>query len=391
MEKIRGTPIYQHILNDLLGLIESGRLRSGDKIPTEKELMAQYGTSRITTSRALKELENLGYLVRIKAKGSFITPKSAWKNGQSQEGSKPTISMVLLAPAGKISLELEVIHGAEIAGRERGYNLSVHTIDIHAADDREQRAREKSLINDILNDGSSGVVIYPCSTFDSPEIYNRMACKSFPFVLLDRKVFGVEAPLVSSDNRGGFQALVDHLVDWGHRRIAFVSGNTYESSCRSERYAGYVQAMTEHRLTLSDDYIEHNLFPSQYRNTYYGDIETRNYALREAIKGMLDRFMYLPEPPSAISSSNDYIALNIMNVARDMGIRIPEDLSLTGFDGLEICSYVNPRLTTVAQNFSLLGQTTVTLLDSLIRDPQRRVEEIRIDTKLVLGESVRRL
>jgi len=216
-----------------------------------------------------------------------------------------------------------------------------------------------------------------------------MACRGFPFVLLDRKVFGVDAPLVSSDNKEGSRMAVAHLAGLGHERIAFVSGNTFESSSRGERFAGYVQGMNDAALKIFDEYIVHNLFPYAYRNAYYAELEERNQVLREAIKSMLDRFLALPSPPTAIATSNDYIALNVMNVAAAMGIDIPGTFSLSGFDGLSVRSYFTPSLMTVAQDFEGMGRAAVALLDGCIRNPGGKTEEIRLPVHLVDGESVR--
>ena len=226
---------------------------------------------------------------------------------------------------------------------------------------------------------------------DSPEIYNRMACQGFPFILLDRKVFGIEAPLVYSENRQGFSTIIAHLAGRGHKRIAFVSGNTFESSSRGERFTGYVQGMNDAGLQVFDEYIVHDLFPFEYRNAFYAELEERNQVLREAIKAMIERFLSLPAPPTAITTSNDYIALNVMNVATAMGVDIPGTFSLTGFDGLSVRSYFTPSLTTIAQDFEGMGRATVALLDKRIRDPGSRVGETRLPVRLIEGESVRTL
>jgi GntR family transcriptional regulator, arabinose operon transcriptional repressor len=385
-------PMYHRILEELRARILGGDLSPGDRIPTEKELMASYATSRITASRAVNELEALGYLVRLKAKGSFVTPRSHWRDGtRSSQASVPraSIAFVMPAPAGKISIEIEILHGAELECRDRGYTLEVRSVAGITTDDVERRRIEKGIIADALGDGSAGVIIYPCSSLDSPEVYNRMACRGFPFVLLDRKVFGVDAPLVSSDNKEGSRMAVAHLAGLGHERIAFVSGNTFESSSRGERFAGYVQGMNDAALKIFDEYIVHNLFPYAYRNAYYAELEERNQVLREAIKSMLDRFLALPSPPTAIATSNDYIALNVMNVAAAMGIDIPGTFSLSGFDGLSVRSYFTPSLMTVAQDFEGMGRAAVALLDRCIRNPGGKTEEIRLPVHLVDGESVR--
>ena len=104
---------------------------------------------------------------------------------------------------------------------------------------------------------------------------------------------------------------------------------------------------------------------------------------------MLDRFLALPAPPTAITTSNDYIALNIMNVAAAMGVDIPGTFSLSGFDGLSVRSYFTPSLMTVAQDFEGMGRSAVALLDCHIRNPGCKAEETRLPVRLVDGDSVK--
>lgn len=391
MSMERDKPLYRLIFESLREEIVSGNLGAGARVPTELELMAAYSTSRITASRAMKELADLGYVTRVKAKGSFVAPRAQWRDGSNSPGPagrKKTIAFIIPAPAGKISIEMEVLHGAEVACAEKGYSLSVRSLDKNRLDNQAQRELERALADDLASQGVAGAIIYPQSTFDSPEMYNRMVRHSFPYVLLDRKVFGVEGSMVSCDNRGSFREIIQYLADQGHERIAFVSGNTYESSSRAERFEGYLKAMNDNRLEVLDELIVHNLFPTNYRNTYYAGLDDRDQTLRESIRDMIRRFFAMPSPPTAISTSNDYIALSILSEAADLGYRVPEDFSLTGFDGLSICAFFRPRLTTVQQDFAAIGQGTVETLDAKIKDPQRKIEELRIPASLQIGETV---
>ena len=387
------TPLYYTIFQSLMQRIHEGELREGDRIPTEKELMESYSTSRITASRAVKELENLGYVKRVKAKGTFVSSRSFWRDhaSDSHSAAKPFISIVFPAPAGKVSLTMEVLHGVEIACRKRGFALSVTSIDTEVTSGKAPIEIEKELISEVIESGAQGAIVYPYSTRSSPEAYNRMIRSSFPFVLVDRRVFGVEAPIVSADNRRGYYSMIELLVSKGHRRIAFVSGNTYESSCRSDRFAGYLQAMNDFKLEVDDDCIVHNLVSYDYNTVFYDQKIAGSTSLRSSVRSMLERFLKLQDPPSVVTATNDYIALNVLNVAREMGIRVPEDLSVTGFDGLPVCSLFTPKLTTVAQPFSEMGSTAVKLLSRILDDPRRKTETVLLPAELIPGESVKDL
>jgi len=390
LENPKKPSMYHIIFSNLEKQILEGTLPIGSQTPTEKELMETYSTSRITASRAVKELENLGYVRRIKAKGTFVNAEILWIVNQKKQTqtNKPLISVVFSAPVAKASLNLEVLYGVETACRRRGYTLSVSSMNMEESSTTGPLALEKELIAEVIENGSVGAIILPYSTQSGTEMYSKMLLQGFPFVLIDRKVFGIDASFVSSDNKHGFYTIIEHLVSKGHTKIAYVSGNTFESSSRGERFSGYVQAMNYFRLPINDDYIIHDLVPFDYNKVFYDQEIAGNDQFKDSIRHMLKCLSELPSPPTAIAATNDYIALNIINVAREMSIRIPEDLSVTGFDNLPVCSLFTPRLTTIAQPFAEIGQTAVRLLDRLIKDPNRKHEIVSIPNKLIVGDSV---
>lgn len=386
-------PLYQQIFLELESHIKSGRYPEGSRIPTEKELMSTYHTSRITVSRAVKELELRSYVKRLKAKGTFVSSRSRWNSGSTKNSTinRPFISIVFPAPVSKVALNMEVFSGVEVACRKLGYGLSVISLDLEDGNALTAIDREKNLIGEVIDSGALGAIILPYSSQSSPEMYSSMVRHAFPFVMIDRKVFGIDSPFVSSDNTSGFYAIVEHLIERGHRNIAFVSGSTFGSTSRSDRFAGYLQAMNGYRVPVRDEFILHNLVPFDYNKVFYDQTVAGNEQLRKSTIQMLEHFMGLPTAPTALAATNDYIALYTMNVARDMGIRIPEDLSITGFDNLPICSLFSPRLTTVAQDFSGMGQSAVRLLEKLIKNPQKKIESMQLPTRLIIGDTVKSL
>jgi len=286
---------------------------------------------------------------------------------------------------------MEVLQGIIIACRNLGYAMTIHSNETNETDNKTPYEFEKELITELIDQGSVGAVIFPSTTNESPEIYNLMSRRSFPFVLLDRQVFGVEASLVSSANRKGFASIVEHVISMGHKRIAFVSGNTHESSCRKERFYGFIKAMNDNKLEVDDNFVIHHLFPENHNNQYYKDIDGENEYYQKAIMDMFKKFQSYDNPPTAIVTSNDYIALNIMSVASVLGYNVPEDISIAGFDGLPISALVSPKLSTIAQDYLSMGQTSITMLDQIIQNPHRKIEQIEIPTKLVLGMSVKEI
>lgn len=384
--------LYFRIYETIAAQITGGELPPGARIPTEMEITELYATSRITASRAVRELEQRGYVYRVRARGTFVNEASKWQTvaDQSDEHDRGLISIVFPSPVSGISLNVEVLQGAETASSALGYTLSVTSVKTE--DDSTTRKPidiEKDLIAQVIDRGARGAIIYPYSSRGSAEIYNRMTIRGFPFVTVDRRVLAVEAPGVASDNRGGFRSVVEHVIAAGHRRIAFVSGNTFASSSRADRFAGFIDAMNAHRIAVNDDYIVHDLIPFDYNKVFFDPQITGNDTLHRSIKTLLERFIAMSHRPTAICATNDYIALSMLNIAAECGIRVPQDLSITGFDNLSVCTLFKPRLTTVAQPFRKMGEEAVRLLHAVMADPQRRRQSIALPTTLVPGDSVR--
>lgn len=391
MKKTNKIPIYQVIFDNLFADIKNGVYKVGEQIPTEKELMQLYNTSRITVARAVSELKYRNYINRLKGTGSFVTQKSMWDSNTdiNVPKKKPTIAVVIPSSKAEISIELEVLQGIIKSCKKLGYAMTIYNND----DSDTIRDFEKNLISELVEEGIAGVIIFPSVENETPEIYNRMSRIALPYVILDRSVFGVEAPLVTSENRKGFYSVVEYVISRGHKRIAFVSGNTYESSCRVDRFYGYVKALTDYHLDIDDDLLEHHLFPENYHNQHYNNIinSTKNQEFVDSIKEMMNRFMSLEEPPTAIVVTNDYLLANIINIIGILGYSVPDDISIAGFDGLISNMLLSPVLTTVYQDFRAMGKSAISLLDKMITNPYKEMEIVRIPTSLFIGDSVKKL
>jgi DNA-binding LacI/PurR family transcriptional regulator len=161
-----------------------------------------------------------------------------------------------------------------------------------------------------------------------------------------------EWPSVGADNVGGGELATDYLIGLGHRRIAYVGDEfplPYGFSASEVRYAGYANAMTRHGITLNPDYV---------RLGKPGD--------RDAAYSMTQALLRLPEPPTAIFSMSDVLALGCLAAIRDEGLNVPGDVSLIGFDDVEIAGLIG--LTTIRQHLEEAGYLAMKYLFKLLGD-----------------------
>lgn len=219
-----------------------------------------------------------------------------------------------------------------------------------------------------------------CTTA-SPDNVHVLSDAGIPAVELERSLTGT-ARSVRVDNYVGARAAVDHLVGLGHRRIAFVGGDpaiyprdlARQRSVEDDRLAAYRDGMAAHGLTPDPGYIR--------LGTYY-DLD----AEISGVEGQqhADALMALPRPPTAIFATCDILATGVLQSLYRAGRRVPQDVSVVGFDDT-IAAYLAPELTTVAQPMAALGSSGFELALAAIED-RDAPEEIVLETSLIIRHS----
>jgi len=187
-------------------------------------------------------------------------------------------------------------------------------------------------------------------------------------VLIDHQGIGDYARSVGATNWQGAYDATRYLLGLGHRRIGFITG-ALDLGCAVDRLGGYQAALSDHNL-LSDPAL----------------IATGDFHRPQGFAGA-QALLDLPERPTAILASNDEMAFGAMEAARVNGLRIPDDISVVGFDDIPQASAVHPPLTTVRQPLHEMGRTATQMLLQLIADPQLQVGRVALPTELVERQS----
>ena len=186
-----------------------------------------------------------------------------------------------------------------------------------------------------------GLLLLPMEHLPEPIHIAALHAFHNPVVLIDQAWSGADFDYVGSDNRGGMATLVERLIAAGHKKIGSVFFP--EVSSGEERKAGFLDAMFRHNLPVDARFLCKVHDP---KNSY------------EEIRRALD----VPERPDALVCFNDYLANDALNAAFDLGIRVPEELAITGFGNLPFCGKLRPMLTTVDQHAFQIGQSAARLL-----------------------------
>lgn len=211
------------------------------------------------------------------------------------------------------------------------------------------------------------VMITPSINFSYDEL--ATLCRGIPFVLVGAEP-GIRAPSVIIDQRGGTHMAVDHLLRLGHTRIAEITGDMQYSDARV-RHEAYCEAMRNAGLE-PDLWVEGSFLGS---GGYRG------------VQQLLDRGAEF----TALVCGNDEAALGAMLALHERGLRVPEDVSVVGFDDTRAAAFYNPPLTTVRQDFWAMGKEAVEYLVALINDPNTSVHQRILYPRLVVRRSTGRV
>jgi len=345
------------IIEYVIDKINSKALKSGDRIPSEKEFSEMFGVSNITVRKAMSELVNSGVIYRVKGKGSYVSAHATQKEEQTSKLVVFLSSGFSLNENAYIQLMLSI----QNCLLEHGYSLIIENVDSSERD-------EFQVIKELVEKHVEGFIIISKDPAKSILSYEFLYKNNIPFVLIDRYTPLFPANFVGSSNHDGAFSSVMHLLELNHTGIAFVSQH-FNLSSEVERYSGYCDAFTRKGLSANPDYLFKNA------NT---DIER----LISYIKaGKI----------TAIAASNDRCALDVMSSLKQEGIRVPDDVSIVGFDDSEIITQAMIPLTTVKQFFSDIGRSAAKLLIENINTDRMDYTHIKIGTKLIIRKSTRPL
>lgn len=241
-----------------------------------------------------------------------------------------------------------------------------HTVLLTNSDedlDRERRAVETLRARQV-----DALVVAPSANGPLPHL--AAAAAAAPLVLLDRVVRGLRADSVTVDNRGGARMAVEHLIEHGHRRIGLVSDHPSISSS-AERLEGYRDALAA--VAIKPD----------------GHLISLGGATRDDGYRAARRLLEAPDRPTALFTANNFMTVGAMLALSDLGLRVPDDISLVGFDDLEWTTLVDPPLTVVAQPASELGMVAADRVLARIAGGGGRPRRFKLETTLIARASCR--
>lgn len=354
-----GGPMYQQLRQDLLARIRRGEFEPGSVLPSENQLCEDYGVSVTTARRAFLELVKEGVVRRKAGVGTIVA--SGLRRAQ--------INFLSIDYVGDSWRQYSSVMGEMIAGVSEHAWHNDATLSILGVKDEEAATYLRGLAEERATDG----VLLRVVNDIREEHLDILEQAGIPYVVIKRRIPGRKMNYVNSDDVAGARMAAAHLLELGHRRIGFVCAKPYVTFSQ-ERLAGYKAALEDHGLEVEGELIR-----------------TEPHFTQEMGYRAARSLLELPEPPTALFVASDTMAVGGYEAVQELGYRIPNDVSIVGYDDVALAAALMPPLTTVRTSFYEFGQLSSQLLLELINNRESAPSTRMIHPRLILRSSAAEL
>lgn len=324
---------------------------------TIKDVAALAGISFTTVSHVVNGTRPVSDQVRRKVEAAIAELGYVPSGVARSLRVRATGTIGLLVPNASNPYFAELARGIEDHAERNGYSVILCNSD-------DDSAKQLRYLRVLLERRIDGLIV---ATVASDQAFvQALAAVKVPLMLVDRSLDGVQADRVQVDHELGGYLATRHLLELGHRRIACIGGPA-STQVVQLRVAGYRRALSEMGIEALP----------------VVDCAFTSPGGHAAAQGLLSR----ADAPTAIFAGNDMIALGVLRAAAERGVRVPQQLSLVGFDDIEVSRYLHPALTTVGQRIGQLGEQAAERLLARVRTPNLVAEQRLLEPTLIVRES----
>lgn len=321
-------PHYKRIRRHIEMRIRRGEFGPGNRLPGERNLASQFGVSQMTANRAIQELVSDGWLTRRVGSGTYVSSQENFA-AESQERLLILVTCYTEHPEEDVYLQAPF------------WAISEYTT--HANCSLQVIQSPESRFTQLVDRYPQAAFIFVAPSEESYGTLYQLHQQHVPFVVLGASWPNAVFACVDSDNRSGTSTAVEYLVRLGHQRIGFINGMSNATNCR-DRLLGYRQGMMGREISIQSDWI----------------VETdSNWDIGETGRRRITDMLLQQEPVTALICAGFAITMSLIELLRNLQLRIPQDLSIISFDDPSAATYVAPALTTIKQPLYTLGERAV--------------------------------
>ncbi|KKC47182.1 GntR family transcriptional regulator [Paenibacillus sp. D9] len=351
-------PKYLALKQQIGDWLQEGRYKADEQMLSENELAAMFGLSRQTVRQTIGELVNDGLLYRVQGKGTFVSRLRV-----RTAGDTPTIGMVTTYISDYIFPH--IVRGAESELSRRGCGLLLSSTD-------NDKLKERDSLERMLSYPASGLIIEPTKSAQgnaNMDLYIRLELEGIPFVMINERYSGLDCPCIRVDDEAGGYEAASHLISLGHRELAgFFKTDDIQGTMRMK---GFMRACREKGIPLHPE-----------RLVLYSSEDKHEKPLEAA-----SRLLTGDRRPTALVCYNDELAVRLVDAAAGLGLSVPGDLSLTGFDDSAYAVAGPVKLTSLTHPKAELGIKAAETLLGLIEGRPGEAKEFVYKPELVIRDS----
>jgi GntR family transcriptional regulator of arabinose operon len=360
-EKTMDSPKYRQLFESLKNDIVAGRYSPGQKLPSEAALVRRSSMSRITVTRALRELQDAGLVERFAGSGTFVS-----KTGSVERSA--LLFGLLIPELGKTEIFAPICHAIQSAPAAKPHALLWGNVSAGGTIAKQAL----TLADQFLARRVDGVFFAPLESWADAEKINRRILRQLrkskiAVVLLDRRVSSSfdrdRADLTGINHRQAAYSAAEHLLAVGCRRLCFIEDGGAPSTL-SERRAGFHQAAATYQIVPDHAPVL--------------NVEKLASEFRKRIR---------TKKVDGVVCVNDHTAGRVMQMLIRWGVRIPADVRIVGIDDVNYAAMLPIPLTSVKQPIEQIGDAALNLMLERIRSPYRPTREVLLDGTLVVRES----
>lgn len=354
-------PLYRQVESHLRDLLDSGALRTGDMLPSVKELCEQFGgINHLTVRQAIKNLTEENLVKSVQGRGSFVTDHHA---------TSQHIAIVL--PHLDDTIFVRIAKGAQEALEDRG----VRSLILNS---RGLQQTEAGHLQNFDALPINGAIIFPIAHSDIAEQIFKLKIEGFNFVLVDRYFDDIATPCVVPDNYQGGYDSARHLTAQGRKRVAWMG--EMRSTAARLRFQGFQTALNDANVACPQILVKDIEIAPSAPAPYHA-------ATRESVHQAVDELLQLKPAIDAIVCCDDFTALSALKHLQAKKVAVPEKIALIGFDDVPEAALSHPALTTVRQPMIEIGRQAALMLLERLENRKLPIEKKTLPVELLVRET----
>jgi DNA-binding LacI/PurR family transcriptional regulator len=350
-------PVYEQLKKQLLWNISNGTFSTGAKIPSVRKLKDISGLGHVTVARAVSELISEGILENHRGKGTFV----AQQNFQPRKDLN--IALIVNSSYGELDpvntpAQYEIVSGINEYAAKAGCSIEIISVEDY--------------LNGNWHKTPNGAIISQADGY--PLICKKCEQIGIPLMKIIRYSSSPSMHYVDTDQYEAIYKLAEYLLDLGHSKIVLVKHRAHSDFTTRERIRGYCDALADHGVKLNDNLIVEGAqsFTAGHK--------------------LMTEMLSIELRPTAYIALCDISAAGAIRAVQDQGLKVPDDISITGYMGLTVMKNNMPRITTVDLHFHEIGRSAISNLLEIIRMPDIHHKPIQkiIHPELIIGETTAR-